>query len=593
MGDITSVTAMNSALQNVRSQGGLSTFLKASLTSVTGTYCSGWLMTGVPTAGAAPSTPAYCYQTTTGALATFVNPPQGGITWTSRTSASDNQWRGIAWSPSLGLFCAVAITGTGNRVMTSPDGITWTSRTSAADNSWRAIAWSPSLNLFCAVSSTGSGNRVMTSPDGITWTSRTSAADNDWYAIAWSPTLSLFCAVATSGTGDRVMTSPDGITWTSRTSAADNSWHAIAWSPSLGLFCAVSGSGTGNRVMTSPDGITWTSRTSAADNNWWSIAWSPALSLFCAVSSTGTGNRVMTSPDGITWTSRTSAADNQWYGVEWAPEIGLFCAVSLTGTGNRVMTSPDGITWTSRTSAVDNQWVAIAWAPSLRQFCAVDFSGTTNGVMTSEAGTNRLLQCSMSSGSSNAPSTWFFYDRLSHMGGLVVNSTNLQTVNLDIVTPASNGRCLSTGVDVDWFLEFYTAGSFPQSATATITYTNQAGTGGQTTTISLATTTIASNLFRVVPSGTDTGIKSIQSVQLNQIMSSTAYNFGFTAGKLLCQQGYCLNQITAQAVALEPMTSMPMLCMPKVGTDACIWWVCIANGTGSVIDGYLIIGGVH
>jgi hypothetical protein len=60
--------------------------------------------------------------------------------------------------------------------MTSPDGITWTSRTSAADNQWYSVAYGN--GLWVAVSITGSGNRVMTSPDGITWTSRTSAADN-------------------------------------------------------------------------------------------------------------------------------------------------------------------------------------------------------------------------------------------------------------------------------------------------------------------------------------------------------------------------------------------------------------------------------
>ena len=302
--------------------------------------------------------------------------------WTSRTSAADNGWFAIAWSPALGLFAAVAYTGTGNRVMTSPDGITWTSRTSAADNNWHGIAWSPALGLFAAVANSGTGNRVMTSPDGITWTSRTSAADNNWHAIAWSPALGLFAAVAYSGTGNRVMTSPDGITWTSRTSAADNGWHGIAWSPELGLFAAVANSGTGNRVMTSPDGITWTSRTSAADNNWLAIAWSPALGLFAAVAYSGTGNRVMTSPDGITWTSRTSAADNDWLAIAWSPALGLFAAVASSGTGNRVMTSPDGITWTSRTSAADNGWRGIAWSPALGLFAAVAYSGTGNRVMT-------------------------------------------------------------------------------------------------------------------------------------------------------------------------------------------------------------------
>ena len=42
----------------------------------------------------------------------------------------------------------------------------WTIRTSAADNSWYSVCWSPELTLFVDVASTGKGNRVMTSPDG-------------------------------------------------------------------------------------------------------------------------------------------------------------------------------------------------------------------------------------------------------------------------------------------------------------------------------------------------------------------------------------------------------------------------------------------
>jgi len=308
-----------------------------------------------------------------------------GATWLTSTGAADIGWRGICWSPELGLFCAVAYSGTGNRVMTSPDGITWTARTSAADNSWLSVCWSPELGLFCAVAIAGTaGNRVMTSPDGITWTLRASAADSGWRSICWSPELGLFCAVASSGVvGSRVMTSPDGITWTLRAAAAAYDWWSICWSPELGLFCAVSATGTGDRVMTSPDGITWTLRTSAADNAWYSVCWSPELGLFCAIAATGTGNRVMTSPDGITWTARTSAADNVWYSVCWSPELGLFCAIAATGAGNRVMTSPDGITWTLRTSAANNDWRGVCWSPELGLFCAVGETGASSRVMTS------------------------------------------------------------------------------------------------------------------------------------------------------------------------------------------------------------------
>jgi hypothetical protein len=173
-----------------------------------------------------------------------------------------------------GTFVSASTTISGNFAnsgTTTHGGILWTSRTSAADNNWLSVTYGN--GLFVAVAQSGTGNRVMTSPDGITWTSRTSAANNSWYSVTYGN--GLFVAVANSGTGNRVMTSPDGITWTSRTSAADNQWNSVTYGN--GLFVAVSYDGTGNRVMTSPDGITWTSRTSAADNQWYSVTYGNGL----------------------------------------------------------------------------------------------------------------------------------------------------------------------------------------------------------------------------------------------------------------------------------------------------------------------------
>jgi surface protein len=287
-----------------------------------------------------------------------------GINWTLRTSAADNNWGSVAYGN--GLWVAVAQSGTGNRVMTSPDGITWTSRTSAADNIWSSVAYGN--GLWVAVAASGTGNRVMTSTNGIDWTSRNAAADNIWRSVAYGD--GLWVAVALSGTGNRVMTSPDGINWTIRTSAADNGWFSVAYGN--GLWVAVSY----GKVMTSTNGIDWTLRTSAADNFWTSVAYGNGL--WVAVALSGTGNRVMTSPDGITWTIRTSAADNSWYSVAYGN--GLWVAVSYDGTGNRVMTSPDGITWTIRTSAANSGWYSVAYGNGL--WVAVSNNGK---VMTSSS----------------------------------------------------------------------------------------------------------------------------------------------------------------------------------------------------------------
>jgi hypothetical protein len=307
-----------------------------------------------------------------------------GKTWTARSSAADNDWLSVTYGN--GLFVAVANTGTGNRVMTSPDGVNWTARSSAADNNWFSVTYGN--GLFVAVAISGTGNRVMTSPDGVNWTARSSAADNDWLSVTYGN--GLFVAVAQTGTGNRVMTSPDGVNWTARSSAADNSWRSVTYGN--GLFVAVANTGTGNRVMTSPDGVNWTARSSAADNSWLSVTYGNGL--FVAVANTGTGNRVMTSPDGVNWTARSSAADNQWLSVTYGN--GLFVAVAISGTGNRVMTSPDGVNWTARSSAADNGWRSVTYGNGL--FVAVANTGTGNRVMTSgiqnmnELSHNNILQ---------------------------------------------------------------------------------------------------------------------------------------------------------------------------------------------------------
>ncbi|MFZ4456954.1 MAG: T9SS type A sorting domain-containing protein [Bacteroidales bacterium] len=290
--------------------------------------------------------------------------------WIIRTSAADNGWSSVAYGN--GLFVAVGNSGTGNRVMTSPDGITWTSRTSAADNTWKSVAYGN--GKFVAVSYDGTGNRVMTSPDGITWTSRTSAADNQWTSVTYGN--GKFVAVAGSGAGKNVMTSPDGIIWTLQTLSSDNYWTSVTYGN--GKFVAVAmytPFTSSDRVMTSSDGITWTSIASVY-NSWNSVTYGNGL--FVAVAPYGT-SQVMTSPDGINWTPRTSVSNNLWVNVTYGN--GMFVAVSNSGTGNRVMTSFDGINWTAKTTPADNNWNSVTYGNGM--FVAVASSGIDNRVMTS------------------------------------------------------------------------------------------------------------------------------------------------------------------------------------------------------------------
>ncbi len=179
-----------------------------------------------------------------------------------RLHAARRRWLLIACASLIGALGVLVMPATS----LGATGDTWTSQTTPANNAWRSVTYGN--GLFVAVAYSGTGNRVMTSPDGITWTSRTNPVDNEWVSVTYGN--GLFVAVSWNGT-NRVMTSPDGIDWTSRTAAADNAWQSVTYGN--GLFVAVAQSGSGNRVMTSPDGITWTIRTSAADNFWFTVTY--------------------------------------------------------------------------------------------------------------------------------------------------------------------------------------------------------------------------------------------------------------------------------------------------------------------------------
>lgn len=127
--------------------------------------------------------------------------------------------------------------------------------------------------------------------------------------------------------------------------------------------------------------------------------------------------------------------------------------------------------------------------------------------------------------------TMFAYDRLSHQGGLVANISTTQTTNL----PTSPLTRYTSGVGVMIGLEQY--GSVGGTATtATVSYTNQAGTPGQTSKPVLfggsSGGNVVGRMFVVPLADGDTGVQSVESVTL-AASTGTAGNFGVTLFKPL------------------------------------------------------------
>jgi photosystem II stability/assembly factor-like uncharacterized protein len=280
--------------------------------------------------------------------------------WTTRTVPSGG-YRAIAWSPELGLWCAVG--GANPVCATSPDGITWTARTIPGGEGYAyyAIAWNGSI--FCAV-----GYSICaTSPDGITWTSRSIHAGT-YYAIAWNG--SFFCAV---GAHDKCETSTDGITWTTRTSpnpGASGDILGITWNGNV--FCAVGGSASVPLCATSTDGNTWTSRTIPAC--YYSGAYYAIASGDSVMVAVGDYGWCATSDDdGVTWTQRTIPAGRNFEAIIWTGYV--FAAVERSGVPGAmvIMSTNGGITWRQSVANVPyGAYVAMGWSGS--SACAIGLS---------------------------------------------------------------------------------------------------------------------------------------------------------------------------------------------------------------------------
>jgi hypothetical protein len=234
--------------------------------------------------GVAPGTYSLQVQATSGSLTKTANlsltvsAPGGGgggggggagTTWTLRNLG--NLLEGVTYGN--GLFVAV---GDGGAILTSPDGVTWTPRTSGTDNSLYGVAHGN--GLFVAV---GGDGAILTSPDGVSWTARASGTRNLLYGVAYGN--GLFVAVGDRGA---ILTSPDGVTWTQRTSGTSNGLSSVTYGN--GTFVAVGWDGA---ILTSPDGANWTPRTSGTGNPLDGVTYGNGL--FVAVGDWGT---ILTSP---------------------------------------------------------------------------------------------------------------------------------------------------------------------------------------------------------------------------------------------------------------------------------------------------------
>jgi hypothetical protein len=126
---------------------------------------------------------------------------------------------------------------------------------------------------------------------------------------------------------------------------------------------------------------------------------------------------------------------------------------------------------------------------------------------------------------------FLLYDRLFHEGGLSGTSTAAQTIQGSPATPALTRNTGGAG-NIAFYEIYSIIGT--TSTTLTMTYTNQAGTGSKTSTINIGATGFreVTRMQRIPLAAGDSGIQSIQQVQLSAT-TGTAGNFGITIAQPL------------------------------------------------------------
>lgn len=194
---------------------------------------------------------------------------------------------------------------------------------------------------------------------------------------------------------------------------------------------------------------------------------------------------------------------------------------------------------------------------------------------------------------SNSAVTIEVHDRLMHMGGLVLNVTTSQTVNLDL---NANLASVNLGArkgdsnfsDVQWWLEVYTdGGATASNATINVTYND--GTSGDLAVQAVGGTLRAGRaipLNSLIPAAAaGKYIRDINTVILSA-STTVAGNFGFTCTR---------PRMTMPLPLANKMEIFDWAALgyPEIYNSSCLWPIelCSTTSTGTVRGGGKIAHG--
>lgn len=277
-----------------------------------------------------------------------------GSSWALGTGGSTFAWSGVAYSPALRRYVAVANNSGANRTMTSDDGgRTWTIGTlPVGDRSWLSVAWSPRLRMFAACRTGASFGNIMTSPDGIVWSVLTLANLYQATQIYWCEPLRRFVAAGTSGGNTPLLTSADGVNWVEGTPQNFSATvRCFAWHDRLRLGVIETANAA---IQSSPSaGVSdpWTTR--ALSTAMLRMAYASNLGLLFG----GIDALIKTSADVVNWSSQNMGGALSIRDARYSRARRLLVIVPNSGSPLRL--SRDGVAWAPVT-VPDREWRALA-----------------------------------------------------------------------------------------------------------------------------------------------------------------------------------------------------------------------------------------
>jgi hypothetical protein len=171
--------------------------------------------------------------------------------------------------------------------------------------------------------------------------------------------------------------------------------------------------------------------------------------------------------------------------------------------------------------------------------------------------------------------SFLLYDRLYHIGGLNATLTTSQTVQGTTPSPALTRNTGGVG-NMVWYEIYTIIGT--TTATLTMTYTDQDGNTGQTSTINIGATNFreVTRAQRIPLAAGDTGVRAVASVQLSA-STTTAGNFGITIAQPLAW-------IPVGAAGAggwrDYTTGLPGI--PAINPDACLGLAYIPNASTAI-----------